>query len=64
MPISLAYQEKFTEKCFKKFYLPKSQLQLSDERFMDLLPYWTILESEPGLIESHEVEEPHYWTYC
>jgi hypothetical protein len=39
MPISLAFQGKFTEKYFKKFYLPKSQLQLLDERFMDLLPY-------------------------
>jgi len=38
MSISLAFEEKFTEKYFKKFYLPQSQLQLLDERFIDLLP--------------------------
>jgi len=38
MPIPLVFQEKFTEKCFKKFHLPKIQFQLLNGLFMDLPP--------------------------
>jgi len=39
MPIPLVFQEKFTEKYFQKFHLPKIQFQLLHGRFMNLLPY-------------------------
>jgi len=39
MPILFLFQEKFIEKYFKKFHLPKIQFQLLDEQLMDLLPY-------------------------
>jgi len=47
MPIPLLFQEKFIEKYFKKFHLPKIQFQPLGVWFMNLLPYhWKALSEE------------------
>jgi len=38
MPIPLVFEEKFTEKYFKKFHLSKTQFQVLDGQVLPLLP--------------------------